>query len=392
MKNIFKQLLLVLSLISTGVFAQSVGVNNPTPDPSAALDVVSTTKGVLVPRLTAAQRTLIANPATGLLVYQTDEPSGFYFYANATWTLLGATGPQGAKGDKGDQGIQGETGLQGSKGDKGDQGIQGETGLQGIQGLKGDKGDQGIQGETGLQGLNGDKGDQGEVGPAGSTGATGPMGPMGATGAQGSKGDKGDAGQGVPTGGTTGQVLAKIDGTDFNTQWVTLSTGGGSSTYPNVELAVTNTTIQQIPDLVTATTNTVLTFSTNNNANASLSGGNTWDGSVFTVGTTGAGWYQINAQVVGVTTTGTVSSLGVLYFMDKNNTVGNSKSGALYLSTIFTSGATSDPVIRQASHLNTLIYLNAGDNIRFRGWSPSTTQAANTAADGRTFLNIMRVK
>jgi hypothetical protein len=53
--------------------------------------------------------------------------------------------------------------------------------------------------------------------------ATGPAGPTGDTGATG------PAGQGVPTGGTTGQVLAKIDGTDYNTEWVDSS--GGSSDH-----------------------------------------------------------------------------------------------------------------------------------------------------------------
>jgi hypothetical protein len=45
----------------------------------------------------------------------------------------------------------------------------------------------------------------------GDTGATGPTGPQGATG---------PAGQGVPAGGSTAQILSKIDGTDYNTQWV----------------------------------------------------------------------------------------------------------------------------------------------------------------------------
>lgn len=56
----------------------------------------------------------------------------------------------------------------------------------------------------------------GSAGPAGPQGPAGPEGPAGA------------AGVGVPTGGTTGQVLAKINNTDYNTQWVTPSAGGGS--------------------------------------------------------------------------------------------------------------------------------------------------------------------
>ena len=58
-------------------------------------------------------------------------------------------------------------------------------------------------------------------------GPAGPMGPQGLTGPQGSAGTPGANGQGVPVGGTTGQVLSKIDGTDYNTQWVTPS--GGTS-------------------------------------------------------------------------------------------------------------------------------------------------------------------
>ena len=44
---------------------------------------------------------------------------------------------------------------------------------------------------------------------------------------KGATGSAGPAGQGVPTGGTAGQVLSKIDGTDYNTEWVTPSGGGG---------------------------------------------------------------------------------------------------------------------------------------------------------------------
>ena len=72
------------------VQAQNVGINadNSTPHASAMLDVKSTDKGVLIPRMTAAQRALIAAPATGLLVYQTDGTDGFYFYNGTAWVSL----------------------------------------------------------------------------------------------------------------------------------------------------------------------------------------------------------------------------------------------------------------------------------------------------------------
>ena len=50
-----------------------VGVGTNSPDASAALDISSTEKGLLIPRMTAAQRDAISSPATGLLVYNTDD-------------------------------------------------------------------------------------------------------------------------------------------------------------------------------------------------------------------------------------------------------------------------------------------------------------------------------
>ncbi|MBL7903913.1 MAG: hypothetical protein JNL22_02720 [Bacteroidales bacterium] len=71
-------LLLLITLILMGflteVHSQGVAINetNAPPDPSAMLDVESTTKGLLFPRLTSAQRASIAAPASGLVVYDTD--------------------------------------------------------------------------------------------------------------------------------------------------------------------------------------------------------------------------------------------------------------------------------------------------------------------------------
>jgi len=89
-----------------------------------------------------------------------------------------------------------------------DIGLQGATGPQGATGATGATGAQGPAGATGATGATGPQG------PTGLTGATGPQGPTGATGPQGA------AGQGVPAGGTTDQILAKISGADYDTQWV----------------------------------------------------------------------------------------------------------------------------------------------------------------------------
>ena len=93
-------LFLLLLLGRLAARAQSVGIGTATPDASAALDVAGTARGLLVPRLTVAQRTGIAAPATGLLVFQTDgtasggPQTGFWYYAGspAAWTFLDPTG------------------------------------------------------------------------------------------------------------------------------------------------------------------------------------------------------------------------------------------------------------------------------------------------------------
>jgi hypothetical protein len=84
---------LVLLLIATRVaLGQGVGINTAMPHNSAMLDVVSTNKGVLIPRMTATQRGAINSPAEGLLVYQTNTlanaPKGFWYYDGATWRHL----------------------------------------------------------------------------------------------------------------------------------------------------------------------------------------------------------------------------------------------------------------------------------------------------------------
>jgi uncharacterized protein (TIGR02145 family) len=72
-------------------FNGQIGIGILSPASSAKLDISSTAQGFLPPRMTAAQRTAIASPANGLLVYQTDYPSGFYFLKSGVWTMLSET-------------------------------------------------------------------------------------------------------------------------------------------------------------------------------------------------------------------------------------------------------------------------------------------------------------
>jgi len=121
----------------------NVGIGTPTPDPSAIVEMQSTNKGMLIPRMTTAQRLAIGTPANALMVYDTDL-NCFYFFSGNTnqWVsmcTLGATGVTGATGTGGTQGVAGPTGA---------------TGIAGVTGATG----------------------AGLTGPTGITGATGPVG------------------------------------------------------------------------------------------------------------------------------------------------------------------------------------------------------------------------
>src|SRR6266487_3878676 len=90
-----KKITSIIALLLAAKFSMAQGVainnNNAAPSSSAMLDVQSTTKGVLIPRMTTAQRTAIASPAKGLMVYDTDA-NAFWFYNGSAWTNLTASG------------------------------------------------------------------------------------------------------------------------------------------------------------------------------------------------------------------------------------------------------------------------------------------------------------
>jgi len=180
---------------------------------------------------------------------------------------------KGDKGDKGEQGVlgrdgkDGKDGIAGRDGKDGKDGVDGKDGEDGLEapkiidaevaiddtllltlsdgseikttktivgpkgpgGMNGAQGPMGLQGPQGIQGVKGDTGDIGSQGLKGDKGDTGDTGATGTTGTAGTTGTNGTNGVGVPVGGTTGQVLSKINTTDYNTQWVTPSSGGVSS-------------------------------------------------------------------------------------------------------------------------------------------------------------------
>ncbi len=81
-------LIILLTGFSLGSARAQVGVGTTTPNSTSILDLTSTTKGMLAPRMTDAQKNAISSPATGLLVYQTDGTNGFYYYDGTQWLPL----------------------------------------------------------------------------------------------------------------------------------------------------------------------------------------------------------------------------------------------------------------------------------------------------------------
>lgn len=144
-----------------------------------------------------------------------------------------------------------------------------------------------------------------------SVGATGPEGPQGPTGA---------AGQGVPTGGSAGQVLSKIDGTNYNTQWINQSSGSGTVTSVSVvtangvsgSVANATTTPAITLSLGAITPTTIVASGTISGSN--LSGANTGDNAVNSL---------YSGLVSNATHTGDVTGATALTLATVNSNVGS---------------------------------------------------------------------
>ena len=177
-KTVKQYIMLIGLLFAFGAKAQ-VGIGTNAPDASAQLEILSTSKGLLIPRLSLIQRDGINNPANGLLVYQTNNSPGFYFYNNGQWQRLVNNSELGSGGN----GTNGNTILSGNSLPSATVGINGDFYLNlGNNSLYGPKtsgswpangillvGPKGEKGDTGAKGDQGLKGDKGEPGTPGNS-------------------------------------------------------------------------------------------------------------------------------------------------------------------------------------------------------------------------------
>ena len=259
------------------LFAQdNVGIGTNTPDASAILELQTTNKGMLAPRMTTAQRISIASPANALLVYDTNFDCFFYFTTASGWISLcqlsGPTGPTGAAGANGATGINGTNGINcwdlngnGANDPAEDINIDGLWDALDCAGAAGPTGPAGANGATGANGNNGINcwdldgdgindpiedansdgvwdaadcvvGSPGPTGPTGSNGTNGVNGATGPTGAPGTNGTNGTNGATGPTGPAGTNGTNGINGTN-GTNGATGATGptgpgiSGSSLY-----------------------------------------------------------------------------------------------------------------------------------------------------------------
>ncbi len=203
-----------------------MGIGTPNPDASAILELNDNSKGLLVPRMTTLQRTAIATPANGLLVFDVTLNCFFYYTTATNWqSLCQASGVTGPTGDTGPQGVAGVNGTNGATGPIGD------TGPAGTNGANGTNGTNGIDGVTGPTGPTGATGPQGPAGAAANTGATGAIGATGATGDTGPQGVQGIQGIPGPTGPTGPQGVQGATG-DTGLQGLQGNTGANGTIGP----------------------------------------------------------------------------------------------------------------------------------------------------------------
>ena len=81
---------LLFPFVFISSYSQGIGIGTNTPNASALLDISSTTKGLLIPRMTTTQMNAIATPAAGLLIFNTTD-SLMYVRKNSGWSKLNST-------------------------------------------------------------------------------------------------------------------------------------------------------------------------------------------------------------------------------------------------------------------------------------------------------------
>ena len=200
----------------------------------------------------------------------------------------------------------------------------------------------------------------------------GPQGPIGLTGATGPAGANGTNGIGVPVGGSTGQVLSKIDGTDYNTQWITPASGGSGASVQLFANKIGGTG-ETLP-LATSSSPTTIVF--NNIVNAPTLGTYNNTTGVFTVGTSGAGTYLVQVKLFCNDATPATSTVPPFLTLIKNNATYGSNGADIYYGDYPALHNVLPAGIKGQGSLSKVVQLNAGDTLRVVAVSANSSTAA----------------
>ena len=195
----------------------------------------------------------------------------------------------------------------------------------------------------------------------------------------------------------TGLLVYQTDGTAgfyfYNgTAWTTV--GGNSTTLNSFELSVTKTSGEtQVtnPGTNLAVVADAVTFSNTQGTGAALTGSNSWNGSTgtFTVGSGGAGLYQVDLQLVdGTNPIAPIPTLDVNATMTSSNL---SPGNAIY-GIGFNNNNTLPTGSRGRGHLTATLLMGTGDSFIVRCSSGSTVIGATLSTNGSTYLRIVRLK
>ncbi|OGS77099.1 MAG: hypothetical protein A3G95_03280 [Flavobacteria bacterium RIFCSPLOWO2_12_FULL_31_7] len=302
--------------------------------------------------------------------------------------LTGATGPAGANGTNGLDGVTGPMGPQGPQGLAGAVGANGTNGLDGATGPMGPQGPQGLAGPVGANGTNGynslTKSTAEAVGANCDTGGVKLEFGLDVNGngvleigevnaaltryvCNGTQGTTGTSGQGVPTGGTTGQVLAKVNATDFNTQWVTPTSGSGAT----LDLLATNTSSTAIFSLANGTnTGDIVTY--NNVVTTPTLGSYNTSTNTYTVGVTGV--YIIQAVTRSNDAATPSQTVGQFLFVDVNG-AGVSSPNTILTDYPPTTGSNLPAGSKGRGFTSVTLFLTAGQTVRVLGLSANSATA-----------------
>ncbi|MFY9308168.1 MAG: tail fiber domain-containing protein [Bacteroidia bacterium] len=367
----------------------NVGIGTINPSASALLDLTSSDKGFLAPRL--ADTASIASPATGLLIYLTTNNT-FYYFNGTYWQSIaaggginGSTGTTGSTGSTGATGLTGATGSTGVTGPTGSTGATGIIGITGATGAIGSTGDSGSTGATGSIGTTGSSGSTGNIGSTGDSGATGDTGSSGSTGTSGATGTTGTTGSTGSTGntGSIGNTGATGNTGSTSNTGATGSTGSTSNTGATGSTGSTSNT--GATGSTGSTSNTGATGSTGSTSNTGVTGST---GATSDTGSTGSTGATSNTGATGSTgstsNTGATGSTGSTSNTGATGSTGSTSNTGATGSTGSTSNTGATGSTGSTSNTGATGSTGSTSNTGATGSTGSTSNTGSTGSTGST--------